>query len=71
MDIATDLSDEAMAIKYGHVINEIPELWEALRIHEIKNRPEAIPGGFNMKSNSISVQREGGMLRLRIGNARG
>lgn len=70
MDISRDLSDEAMAIKYGHVINEIPELWDALRKHEIKNRPMVVPGGFNVKSDAISVQRgSGNMLRLKCGNS--
>jgi hypothetical protein len=34
-----DMSDKAMAERWGHVINEIPELWDALRIFEMQNRP--------------------------------
>lgn len=71
MDIASDLSDEAMAIKYGHVINEIPELWDALRLHEIKNRPMSDMGGFGIRSDWVSVQRgPGNMTRIHVRNAR-
>lgn len=71
MDFRTDLSDEAMAIRWGGILNEIPELWHALRKFEIENRPAVTSGGFNLKGSTISVQREGRMLRLRVGNTRG
>lgn len=60
MDFRTDLSDEAMAIKYGHVINEIPELWDALRKYEIENRPAVTSGGFRMRADWVSVERSPG-----------
>lgn len=67
--IITDLSDEAMVLKYGHVINEIPELWDALRRFEIENRPATTPGGFAIKGNWVSVQRgPRDMMRVSIGS---
>jgi hypothetical protein len=66
-----DLSDEAMAARFGDILFEIPELWEAIRRFEIENRPRSVPGGFIVKGGSVSVQRGTDMLRLRIGNARG
>ncbi len=71
MNPKTDLSDEAMAVRWGHVLNEIPELWDALRKFEIENRPAVVAGGFNVKSDVISVNRGSrGMLRFKVGNAR-
>lgn len=46
MSATNDLSDEAMAIKWGHVINEIPELWNALRKWEIEKSPGCHIGRF-------------------------
>lgn len=71
MTPSTDLSDEAMAIRWGGILHEIPELWDALRLHEIKNRPMLESGGFRIKSDWVSVQRGAGdVTRIRVGNAR-
>ncbi|MDX1181522.1 hypothetical protein GOL86_21090 [Sinorhizobium medicae] len=64
-----DLSDEGLVRRFGDLMHEMPELYEAIRLFEMKNRPTKVPGGFNVKSDAISVQREGGMLRLQCGNS--
>lgn len=66
-----DLSDEGLVRVLGDAMHEMPELYEAIRLFELKSRPAVIPGGFNVRSENVSVQREGSMLRLRVGNARG
>lgn len=72
MDPRTDLSDEAMAIRWGHVLNEVPELWDALRKWEIENRPAIAAGGFKMRGDWVSVQRVGGnVTRIHVRNPRG
>lgn len=71
MNPVTDLSDEAMAMRWGGILHEIPELWDTLRKWEIENRPAVTSGGFKMRADWVSVQREGSMLRLRVGNTRG
>ncbi len=69
--IGNDLSDAAMAQRWGHVLNEIPELWDALRKFEIENRPMCKSGGFRIKSDAVSVQRRhGGVLRIEITRTR-
>lgn len=65
-----DLSDEGLVRRFGDVMHEMPELYEAIRRFEIENRPAVVPGGFNVRAQSVSVQRESGVLRLRVGNAR-
>lgn len=69
MSVIPDLSDEGLAQHFGDVLHEIPELWEALRRFEMQNRPKSVAGGFKVRSNSVSVERGGGVLRLRVGNA--
>lgn len=69
MDARTDLSDEAMAIRWGGILNEVPELWDAVRLYEIKNRPAVTSGGFKVRADWVSVQRAGDVTRLRVGNA--
>lgn len=71
MDPRTDLCDEAMALRWGHVINEIPELWNALRKFEIENRSTSLPACFSIKDDLVSVQRVGNMTRIRIGDTWG
>ncbi|MEY9831111.1 hypothetical protein ABIA25_002926 [Sinorhizobium fredii] len=71
MSIIPDMSDGGLVAQFGDVLHEIPELYEALRRFEMENRPRSVPGGFNIKGSSLSVQRGGGMLRLQIGNTRG
>lgn len=69
--ITSDLSDAAMAQRWGHVLNEIPELWDALRKFEIENRPAVTSGGFLVKSNAVSVERDaGGVLRIQVARPR-
>ena len=63
-----DLSDEGLVRRFGDAMHEMPELYDAIRLFEYKNRPAVISGGFNVRSEVISVQSDGGMLRLRIGN---
>ncbi len=73
MDPRTDISDEAMAIRWGGILNEIPELWDAIRLFEIKNRPMSDMGGFRIKSDWVSVSVDGAaghVSRIRVGNAR-
>lgn len=73
MNPRTDLSDEAMAVRWGGILNEIPELWHAIRLHEIKNRPAVTSGGFKIKSDWVSVSVDGAaghVSRIRVGNAR-
>ena len=69
MDPRNDLSDEAMAVRWGGILNEIPELWDAIRKYEIENRPAVTSGGFKMKADWVSMQCAGEVTRLRIGNA--
>lgn len=64
-----DLSDEGLVRIFGDAMHEMPELYDAIRLLEINNRPKSVPGGFDVKSDSISVQRGGGILRLRVGNS--
>lgn len=69
MDPKTGLSDEAMALRWGGILNEVPELWDALRRYEIKNRPCLTSGGFAIKADWVSVGCKRGMLRLQVGNS--
>jgi hypothetical protein len=66
-----DMSDEGLVRRFGDVMHEMPELYEAIRLFKYKNRPAVISGGFNVRSEAISVQSDGGMLRLRVGNSQG
>lgn len=65
-----DLSDKAMAQRWGHVLNEVPELWEALRVFEMQNRP--VRGGFKIAGDA-GVSMDGGAagreLRIRVGRS--
>jgi hypothetical protein len=71
MSIVPDMSDEGIARQFGDIVNEMPELFEALRRWEMQNRPMSMSGSFKMKSDWVSVERGGDMLRMKIGNARG
>lgn len=54
-----------MAERWGHVINEIPELWDALRIFEMQNRPAK--GGFKICGDAgVSMQGGAAGRELRI-----
>lgn len=65
-----DLSDKAMAERWGHIINEIPELWDALRLFEMQSRP--VKGGFKIGGDagvSMNGGAAGSELRIRVGRA--
>jgi len=68
MSIIPDLSDEGMVRQFGDVLFEIPELWEALRMFELQNRPAGKLRGFKMSGSGLSVQRGGDMLRVKFGD---
>lgn len=65
-----EMSDKAMAERWGHVINEIPELWDALRVFEMQNRP--VKGGFRIGGDagvSMNGGAAGSELRICVGQA--
>lgn len=70
MDPRTDLSDEAMAVRWGGILNEVPELWDAIRKYEIENRPAVTSGGFMMRADWVSVQRAGDVSRIQVRDSR-
>jgi hypothetical protein len=70
MSIVHDMSDAGIAAQFGDIVNEMPELFEALRRFEMQNRPAMTSGGFKMRADWVSVQRGGGVLRLQVGNTR-
>jgi hypothetical protein len=51
-----ELSDEALALRFGDILFEIPELWRALRVQEIESRPVMRTGGFRLHTKGVSVQ---------------
>lgn len=67
-----DMSDKAMAERYGDILFEIPELWNALRVFEMQHRPSR--GGFRVHGNAgVSVDCgasfAGRELRIRVSHA--
>lgn len=64
MTMITDMSDEGFVRQFGDIMNELPELFEALRRFEIESRP--VKSGFKM-----SVDGGRSVTRVRIGNSRG
>ncbi len=68
MSIVPDMSDEGIFRQFGDIVHELPELYEALRRFEIESRPTVVSGGFTMRSDWVSVQCGGSMLRLKIGD---
>ena len=70
MSVTSDLSDEGLVRRFGDIMHEMPELFEAIRRFEIENRPAVTSDGFRLRADWVSVQRAGEMTRLRIGNAR-
>jgi hypothetical protein len=70
MSVTSDLSDEGLVRRFGDIMHEMPELFEAIRRFEIENRSTSAPGGFAIKSDWVSVQRSEDMTRLRVRNAR-
>ncbi|TBE45466.1 hypothetical protein ELH02_14320 [Rhizobium ruizarguesonis] len=71
MSMIPDLSDRGLVAQFGDVMNEIPELYEAMRRFELENRPAVNSGGFKMRGGGMSVNRGGDVPRIRVGNARG
>lgn len=71
MSVIPDMSDAGLVIQFGDLMHELPELYEALRRFELQSRPAVTSDGFKMRGSGLSVQRGRGMLRLKIGNARG
>lgn len=63
MSMIPDMSDEGLVRQFGDIMNEIPELYEALRRFELQGRPTVTSGGFRM-----SVSGRGYETRIRIGN---
>lgn len=64
-----DLSDEGLVRRFGDILHEMPELYEAIRLFEYKNRPAVTSGGFAMKADwvSVSVDGAGGHVsRIRV-----
>jgi len=64
-----DMSDKAMVERFGDILFEIPELWDALRMFEMQNRP--VKGGFKVAGDA-GVSMNGGSvagreLRIRVG----
>jgi len=70
MSFVHDMSDEGLVRQFGDLMHEMPELYEAIRRFELKNRPAVTSGGFKMKADWVSVQRGGGVLRVKVGNPR-
>lgn len=65
-----DLSDRGLVERFGDVMFEIPELFEALRRFEIESRPRSVSGGFKMRGDGMSVKSRGNELGIRIGDTR-
>lgn len=63
-----DLSDRGLRERFGDVLLELPELFEALRRFEIERRPHVVTGGFMMRGEGMSMKRRGIELGFRIGN---
>lgn len=65
-----DLSDEGLVRRFGDVMHEMPELYEAIRRFEIENRPAVTSGGFRMRADWVSVQRgSGDVTRIQVRHA--
>lgn len=71
MTVISDMSDEGLVNQFGDLMQEMPELFEALRRFEMQNRPLVISGGFKMRSDWVSMQSVGNVPRIRVRNARG
>lgn len=71
MSIISDMSDAGIAAQFGDIVHEIPELFEALRRFEMKNRPTSTSGGMKMRADWVSVLVNGGrgVTRIRVGNS--
>lgn len=65
-----DMSDKAMVERFGDILFEIPELWDALRMFEMQNRP--VKGGLKIGGDAgISMKRSaasGSAFRIHVGH---
>ena len=61
-----DMSDEGLVARFGDIMHELPELFDALRIAELQSRLARNTGGFACRSESISVapERDGFVARI-------
>jgi len=67
-----NLSDEGLVARFGDVMHEMPELYEAIRLFEIKNRPAVTSGGFRMSADWVSVSVDGAagnVSRIHVGHS--
>ncbi len=64
-----DLSDEGLVTQFGDILFEIPELFEALRRFELKNRPAVASGCFKLKADGVTINHSPTVLRFRIGRS--
>lgn len=65
-----DLSDEGLVARFGDIMHEMPELYDALRIAEMQSRPVANRGGLACRSELVSMTRQRHGLVMRIGTRR-
>lgn len=65
-----DMSDEGLVSRFGDIMHELPELFDALRIAELQSRPAMNTGGFACRSEGISVVRERDGFVVRISQRR-
>ena len=65
-----DLSDEGLVRRFGDIMHEMPELFEAIRRFEIENRPAVTSGGFAVRADWVSVQCSGDVTRIRVRHPR-
>lgn len=66
-----DLSDEGLVSRFGDLMFEIPELFEAIRMSELKSRSLSTESGFNCRADGVSVKRDVGGLKVLIGSRPG
>lgn len=64
-----DISDEGLVARFGDILFEIPELFEALRFAELQSRHRH-EGAFRCRAGRVSVERDGAGLQMRIGLSR-
>lgn len=71
MTIISDMSDAGLVAQFGDIVHEIPELFEAIRLFEMQNRPMSMSGGLKVRADWVSVSVNGGrgVTRIRVGNS--
>ncbi|CUX03381.1 hypothetical protein AGR2A_pb10137 [Agrobacterium genomosp. 2 str. CFBP 5494] len=62
-----DMSDEGLVARFGDIMHEMPELYDALRIAEMQSRLAANEGGLACRSEFVSMARQRDGLVMRIG----